>query len=434
MGRYFFGLPTLAIIIASAAIALATDRSYCEAPHPVPIVPNPVTSTLLQVFVLSRHGDRSPLYALPKEYEDKRIVWNCSLQTPWRSLTSDKTLSSGSGIYFLYENYGTGIFGVDEVWNGNCMTGQLTELGGEMCTRMGAGLRNVYIDKFHLLPDSLKPSDADLIHLRTTDFTRTRESLAALMEGLFPTDKRLGVYLPVSIIPVSTDYLHPNVASCPRLGQLVVNNTMKNEEWMRRFNVVKPILDKVNEIGGTKGSGTWDDNYTCGNWADTLHSRECHKKPFPCSEDGKTCITDEMADALYEVDNWQCCNAYVGDETGRLAAGPFFVDIANYFKTMVSTGKGPKYIHYSGHDSTIATVLAALHYDGGFPPYASTVRFELWQTQDGASPQYAVQIIYNNRLIRPPECSSDTCPYTQFVGMVDSRLTIRDKKAECARQ
>jgi len=421
----------LAIIVN---VVLSKDTGYCEAPIPQPLIPNPATSTLIQAFVLSRHGDRSPLYALPKEYDDKRIYWNCTLPTPMRSLTSNKTLSDGAGIYFLYEQYGTGIFGKQEVWNGNCQTGQLTQIGGEMCTRMGAGLRSVYVDKFHLLPETLTQKDADMIHLRTTDFVRTRESLASLMEGLYPTDKRLGVYLPVSIIPVSTDYLHPNVGSCARLGQLIVSNTQKSTEWMRRFASVKAVLDKVNEIGGTQHNSVFDDNYTVDGWADVLHARECHGKPYPCTADGKTCITQDMADTLYEVDNWDCCNMYLGDETQRLAAGPFFVDVATAFTNRASTGKGPRYIHYSAHDSTIATVLAALKYDGGFPPYASTVRFELWQTQGGSSPQYAVQMIYNNNVIRPPECSSDMCPLNQFQSMVSSRLTIHDKVKECARQ
>ena len=339
-----------------------------------------------------------------------------------------------SGIYFLYEVHGAGIFGNEEQWNGNCQTGQLTEKGGEMCTWMGAGLREIYIDKFHLLPDSLTEKDTDLLYLRTTDFQRTRESLASLMEGLYPADKHVGVYLPVHIIPVETDYLHPNTGVCARLGQLVTKNTVKSQDWMKRFNSVKQILDRVNVIAGTKGIVTYDDNYTCDAWADIFHARECHNMPYPCSADGQTCVTQDMVDAICEVDSWDACNAYVGDETNRLSGGPFFMDVSKSFGTRISSGKGPRYIHYSAHDSTIAMVLASLKFDGGFPPYASTVRFELWQTAFGSSPQYAVQIIYNNRVIRPPECSADMCPLNEFQSMVSSRLTIRDPARECAKQ
>jgi len=425
------GVYVVLAVVMTACIVVAKDPGYCEAPIPAAMPPTPSTSKLIQAFVLSRHGDRSPLYAIPNEFKDERIVWNCTLATPVRALTSDKTLTSGSGIYYLYENYGTGIFGRQEVWNGNCQTGQLTKLGGEMCTRMGAGLRNVYVDKYQLLPDTLTPETANLVHLRTTDFARTRESLASVMEGLYPTDKRAGVYLPVTIIPVSTDYLHPNAGCCVRLGQLVTNNTINNPEWMSRFNSVKTIIDKINVIAGTRGSSIFDDNYTVDGWADVLHSRECHNLPFPCNEDRSVCVTQEMADAIYPVNDWESCNQYMGDETSKLAAGPFFVDINDAFTAMATTGKGPKYIHYSAHDSTVAMVLAALKFDGGFPPYASTVRFELWQTGDN---QYAVQMVYNNQVIRPPDCSNAMCPFNEFQAMVNSRLTIRDKTAECARK
>jgi len=424
-------LVTFAAVVAVAAIALATDRSYCEAPHPVPVIPNPVTSTLLQVFVLSRHGDRSPLHSIPNERQDKRIYWNCTLPASMRSLTTNKSLTSGAGIYFLYENNGAGVFGNQESWNGNCRTGQLTELGGEICTRMGAGLREIYVDKFHLLPDTLTPKDLDLLHLRTTDFPRTRESLASLMEGLYPANKHEGVYLPVSIIPVETDYLHPNTGACARLGQLIDKNTIKNAEWMQHYNSVRNIVDRINKIAGTEDSSVFNNNYTVDAWADIFHARECHNMPYPCSVDGKTCVTQDMVDAICEVDTWDSCRFYAGDETNKLSGGPFFMDVASAFNKRVYSNVGPRYIHYSAHDSTIATVLASLKYDGGFPPYASTVRFELWQTVSGPSPQYAVQIVYNNRVVRPPECSADMCPLNEFQSMVNTRLTIHNMPKEC---
>jgi len=422
------------VIVASTFIVFAGDTDYCEAPLPLSIVPNPITSTLLQVIVISRHGDRSPTNAIPNETKDTRISWNCTLPAPMRSLTANSTLNSGAGIYFLYANHGAGIFGNEDGWNGNCQTGQLTQLGGEICTRMGTGLREVYVDKFQLLPDTLTPKDTDLFHLRTTDYPRTRESLASLMEGLYPAEKRVGVFLPVDIIPVETDYLHPNSGACARLGQLIDNNTYKNPEWMKKFNSVKDIFDRINDIGGTKDSSTFNSNYDVSNWADVLHARECHNMPYPCKADGKTCITQDMVDAICEVDSWDSCRCYIGDETNRLAAGPFFVDVATYFTDRVSSGRGPRYIHYSAHDSTIATVLASLKYDGGFPPYASTMRFELWQTSAGSNPQYAVQMIYNNKVVRPPECSADMCPLNEFQGMVNSRLTIKNAAKECARK
>ena len=87
-------LLAFAVILAGAAITLAKDPAYCEAPLPLSIVPNPVTSTLQQVIVISRHGDRSPGSAIPHEHNDTRIVWNCSFVGPTRAFTTDKILTN----------------------------------------------------------------------------------------------------------------------------------------------------------------------------------------------------------------------------------------------------------------------------------------------------------------------------------------------------
>ena len=59
------------------------------------------------------------------------------------------------------------------------------------------------------------------------------------------------------------------------------------------------------------------------------------------------------------------------------------------------------------------------------------MRFELWQTSESA---YAVQMIYNNKAMRPQECQADTCPFDQFQNMIKSRLTIHDVRRECLAQ
>ena len=82
------------VVACAAALVGATDRGYCEAPHPVAVPPDPVTSQLLQVVVLSRHGDRSPLRPFPGEHLDKNVVWNCTFRAPLRAFTTDARIQS----------------------------------------------------------------------------------------------------------------------------------------------------------------------------------------------------------------------------------------------------------------------------------------------------------------------------------------------------
>ena len=102
-----------------------------------------------------------------------------------------------SGEYFQYANVDEGLYGDESIWHGNCQLGQLTEVGGEMCTRMGAGLRSVYVDKYQFLPETLTNENLkDTLYIRSTDVARARESLTSIMEGLYPGDTRRGVYIP----------------------------------------------------------------------------------------------------------------------------------------------------------------------------------------------------------------------------------------------
>jgi len=292
-------------------------------------------------------------------------------------------------------------------------------------------MRQIYVDKFHLLPDKLTSDSSDVLYLRSTDVPRARESLLSILEGLYPADSRNGVYLPVNVYATENEYIAPNLARCPRIKELLVQNVVNNTEWMKKFMEVKDIVDKVNEIAGTKNT-TFDDGYSVGCWSDVFRARECHNMPYPCAADGKTCVTQDMVDAIVDLGNWQNAHLYAGDEFGLLGAGPVFVDVSKSFASRVSTGKGPKYIHYSAHDTTLYAIIAGLKIESDNVAYASSIRMELWQTSSGSSPTYAVRMIYNNKVLRPPECESDMCPLEQFQNMVTSRLAIRDVARQCA--
>lgn len=332
----------------------------------------------------------------------------------------------------MYAGEDEGIFGNESYWNGNCQIGQLTKLGGEMCTRMGAALRQVYVDTYHLLPEALTQNDLGYFRLRSTIVPRAQESILSMLEGLYPADKRPGVYIPITLYSEERDYAYPNALKCPRITQVLINNIVQNPEWLPRMQAIKDVLDQINTIANTTDDPSMNDQYTVGSWDDVFRARLCNDLPLPCSEDGQTCVTQEMADTVLEVGNWETPRLFGGDELALLGGGPLFCDISKTFADRVSTGSGPKYIHYSAHDTTLYSLLAGLKFLGNYTPFASTIRFELWQTSNDPTPEYGVQIIFNNEIIRPPECGDDLCTLKQFEDMISSRLTIRDLAKECA--
>lgn len=88
---------------------------------------------------------------------------------------------------------------------------------------------------------------------------------------------------------------------------------------------------------------------------------------------------------------------------------------------------------YSAHDSTIANVLNALGlFQPHFPPYASSIMFELYQTKS----DYYVQIFYKNTTseqltpMNIPRCGPK-CTLSQLNTIYEAILPTRDFDTEC---
>jgi acid phosphatase len=70
---------------------------------------------------------------------------------------------------------------------GTCFYGQLTDTGKRNMMSLGAGLRHLYVHQLHFLDKILNRDD---IYARSTDYSRTIESVQYLLAGLYPSDQR----------------------------------------------------------------------------------------------------------------------------------------------------------------------------------------------------------------------------------------------------
>lgn len=66
------------------------------------------------------------------------------------------------------------------------MLGELTDLGRASSHLIGTRLRKLYIDKLGFLPDRLSPSDEAMVYFRSTNMSRTIQSLEGVVRGLLP--------------------------------------------------------------------------------------------------------------------------------------------------------------------------------------------------------------------------------------------------------
>lgn len=404
------------------ALLHVAAANYCEAPVPEFVAPVPVDSTLLQVAVVSRHGDRSPLASLPHEREERGVEWTCDIRELIRIVGVGGVVEEGD-VTGEFDSGPAGAFSA-RVWNGNCTVGELTLRGAEQCAAMGRGLRRVYVDKLRLIPGLYSPA---LVYVRTTDLWRTQQSATSMMLGLYPPSTRSGQPVVLHMAPWPVDPLIPNTAACPRAGQLQAL-ARKDPEWVDRMSKLQPTLNKANDIAGTRGT-SWDDKTTVGKWHDTLRARTCHGLPLPCK--GATCITEAEARAVFEQGDWECYRLFSGNESATLHAGTWLSYIGSVMDKRARTGEGYPYMHFSAHDSTLSMTLAALGVTPKeFPPYASTLRFELWRKPSG---EIAVHVIWNNVVVRPSGCSADMCSLGEWTELT-SALAIRDLDKQCALQ
>lgn len=106
---------------------------------------------------------------------------------------------------------------------------------------------------------------------------------------------------------------------------------------------------------------------------------------------------------------------------------PFFPG----FDVSTSEGKGPLIRVFSGHDTTLLPLLTAFGaHDGHWPPYASSMVFEL--LYDEKDDKHLVSLSYNGRKMALfGSKSTAPVPYADFKGQVAERMKPGDWKEQC---
>ena len=144
--------------------------------------------------------------------------------------------------------------------------------------------------------------------------------------------------------------------------------------------------------------------------ADALYARACHDVGPPCSQTRGGCVDELMQRQIWrDADSFYCSRfsgAEGGDKASRLSMLPLLKELfARLEAAAAPSSDAPRFVLFSGHDTVIAPLLAAL---GGlrapgacrWPPYASHVAFELWETRWplGERRQW-VRVVFNGRAI-----------------------------------
>eukprot|EP00897_Mesotaenium_endlicherianum_P008688 jgi/Mesen1/7848/ME000042S07291 len=386
---------------------------------------------LLQVQVLFRHGDRSPM-PLGTPTAEEAARWESRLQARPEGLP-EQHLSRGLEYPF----------------------GQLTQKGAQQAFALGKQLRERYGE---LLGPPLESGD---VRIRATSFPRTYLTGHYVLGGVLGSQEA-AVRVPIGVRDVKDENLFNN-DHCAR-GQVLWGTAwrqlsrppphMQEIGWRSQHPHLKQAMAAAFNIDAEK-KFPWVlaiDNVDC---------RHQHGDALPAG------VTPED---IQQVRKWLAHDyrsVFATQEACQLAMGPLLDELVTTMEHAIVTpavaggasgksnggspGEGarcPLLALYSGHDATLMPLAAALGVElDTWPPYASAMCFELWASSDNA--QHFVRVLYNGKEVRLPVCPPsrgatwhDRGPWQQkgaalymwqdFLRLTDwSRLTREEYKRGC---
>ncbi|TFK41610.1 histidine phosphatase superfamily [Crucibulum laeve] len=427
---------------------------FPQVPLEVERYPTPPEGLQLeQVHVYVRHGERTPVgIRLNKPPASIPEHWEmCKTARRFRSTVTSMAGLSTDGVIdeILYHKKmverpdGT-------VTEGECLLGELTDLGRQTTFNFGDSLRRLYVQKLGFLPDILETKGQ--IYLRSTNMPRTMESLQQVVHGLYPTEKCHPASLPALLVRNGKDEnLIGNTYACKRLEILQVSFAKAAAEAYNRTlehldKKVSKYLDgnPIRVDGKPRASGVLD----------TIRAAVAHGIKVPSEFEDKS-IIDAIERAV--VSEWFADKT---EEVRRLGMGLLLDDLSRKMQQKAAKGeKDPlKILVHSTHDTAIAGLCSTLDvFDEKWPAFTASITFELFkkvspesqasQTQtllsrlgNKATPEHYVRMRYQNKNMFLPMCaeegnhlegSPEFCTLSAFRDRV-KELIPRDWDTECS--
>jgi len=338
------------------------------------------------------------------------------------------------------------------IHDGECLLGDLTDVGRQSTHNLGAALRKLYVEKLGFLPDVVQ-NEAE-VYLRSTNLPRTIESLQQVTHGLYPTMKQGKDFIAnIRIRNPQNENLFGNTGACERLKVLMIS--FAKAAAVAYNPTLEPLDDKLSKFiegkpvrldGTPRASGILD----------TVRATTAHGVNIPAELQEKQNI--DLIEAAV-VAEWFA--AYKNEEVKRLGFGRLLNEIVQKMKKKAARqDEDPlKILIHSTHDTAIAGLTQTLGvFDDKWPPFTSSITFELFKQKSSANdspymqkllssltapvlPQkHYVRMRFQNKDMILPACQEAGkhlegypafCTLEAFSQRV-KELTPVDSKAECA--
>ncbi|CAL1708943.1 unnamed protein product [Somion occarium] len=435
--------------------AKATDKhkpSGWPGAHPLEVDGYPVAPPdlqLEQVHIYIRHGERTPvgvrMSAPPASIPEH---WSlCNTARRFRAVVAG----------LPHDDMQLPIRKVVErpngkVKEGECLLGELTDLGRQTTYDFGNALRRLYVDRLGFLPDTVH-SNAE-VYFRTTNMPRTTESMQQIIHGLYPVEKSAEGFVPrIRIRNGKDENLFGNTLACKRLEILQIGFAQAAAAAWN--STLEPLDKRVSKyLGGNPIR--LDGKPRASGVLDTVRAAIAHGISVP-PEFREKGVVDVIEKAV--VQEWFADKT---EEVRRLGMGRLLSDLSAKMASKVEKGdQDPmKILIHSTHDTALAGLCSTLDvYDEKWPAFSASITFELFRKRDAndlnppstwqtvLSPfkrhhpsEHFVRMRYQNRNLVLPICSEEGkhlpgspefCTLTAFRDRV-RELTPVDWDLECS--
>jgi acid phosphatase len=313
-----------------------------------------------------------------------------------------------------------------------CYIGELTDKGKQTMFELGQQMRRLYIDRLKLLDDYWTQNTP--LMARTTEVPRAALSLQALLYGLYPISKRAGMTgsgLSMFTIHAMREKYETMYATsqCARWvalekrARLQMRHLFSEESHqLKTHPSLKTLFDdgnrpvKTDGSSSSGGSSSHEKQPSLHSILDDFSCRKAHGLPLP---DG---FDETLFKRLDQVVAREWFGSYLDQkELCRLSLGRFMGQFTQLMLDRIQNRQGPALAVYSGHDSTLAPLLAAWKlFDNTWPPFGSHLAIEIASdsrypirtfvpssfspSTSPPFPNWFVRVLHQNRPTRLPDC------------------------------
>ncbi|WFD33980.1 acid phosphatase [Malassezia cuniculi] len=338
---------------------------------------------LVQAQYIVRHGERAPVRRRLLQADPPMPVrWNlCHATRQFHHSVLQKGQSADEFVSLHAKIHRTVEYAHEPEPTtgdaGDCLLGELTDLGRVSMLRLGSKLYGLYGERLGLIPRDASQYVPGMFYFRSTYMERTLKSLEQLMTGLFAG--HAPTFVPkLYVRNVGEENMLPNVRDCPRLAELIRRFERSAAEL---YNPQLAALDSVISPHNNGRPPRVDGQPRLSGLIDTIRVAQAHNIPIPEPfKDPETMALMEKAVVQEWFAGYGAADPEVRRQFRSLSIGSFLGSLYSRMEHAANSISPLRLAVYMCHDATLIGILQSLEcFNGHWPDFAASIGLELFR-------------------------------------------------------